>query len=597
MFPSLVEVYNNNDLIGTDATTAENNFDQNHPIYQALASYAGLYREHDALRRGAQIHRYSTDTPGVYAFSRIGRDEQVEYVVAFNNSTDMATASVPTFYASGTNFDLLHGADGQDASLVTGDDGALELSVPALSFAIYRAQTPLSASEAAPGISISSLEDGQEVSLAYQPQDGHLVLERIEVRAELERDVFAEVNFAVSVDGGAFEYIGTDNNAPYRVLYDPGQHLGSELSFMAIANDLNGNLSSAMVSGITVNVDEPTGPETDYPFAVIHYRRPAGDYGTTTAATEDDWGVHTWGEAITPGQGENVWSDPIPFRGETEFGRFAYFALSDGSSPLNFIVHTPSGDNIPLTREPGGDRSFVPNETPQVWLVQGDETVYTSQAAAQGFVTVHYLSDDEAEVGFDVMAGEMMMGEGLEPTTTSDTGATLTIDLPEDLDLGTPLTVTVRAQGEALSETSFIPSQQATAWLTPGSDVAHASRAAARNVALIHYYRPDGDYGDYDSDDYNDFWGVHVWTGAANPTDWPAPIKPSGQDAFGVYFEIPLAEDATELAYIIHRGDAKDPGPDQFLGLEAVGYEVWQPSGANPEAAYAVPPVELPDAN
>ena len=36
---------------------------------------------------------------------------------------------------------------------------------------------------------------------------------------------------------------------------------------------------------------------------------------------------------------------------------------------------------MPTTREPGGDRSFVPLDRPDVWLVQGDPTVYTSQPA------------------------------------------------------------------------------------------------------------------------------------------------------------------------------------------------------------------------
>lgn len=32
--------------------------------------------------------------------------------------------------------------------------------------------------------------------------------------------------------------------------------------------------------------------------------------------------------------------------------------------------------------------------------------------------------------------------------------------------------------------------------------------------AVLHYHRADGDY---------DGWGLHVWTGAANPTDWSTP--------------------------------------------------------------------------
>src|SRR3990172_2922719 len=76
MFPSQVPEYNDDDLIGTNATTADSNFDTAHPIYQALV----------ALRSGAQIHRASSAGPGVYAFSRIDRVEKVEYLVAFNNA-------------------------------------------------------------------------------------------------------------------------------------------------------------------------------------------------------------------------------------------------------------------------------------------------------------------------------------------------------------------------------------------------------------------------------------------------------------------------------------------------------------------------------
>ena len=55
--------------------------------------------QHPALRSGAQIHRYSSDGPGIYAFSRIDRDERIEYVVALNNSEAAATAAVPTYSA------------------------------------------------------------------------------------------------------------------------------------------------------------------------------------------------------------------------------------------------------------------------------------------------------------------------------------------------------------------------------------------------------------------------------------------------------------------------------------------------------------------
>ncbi len=81
MFANEVADYADDDLLGTAATPSDDNFDPTHPIYQALADYAAVYSatEHAALRTGAQIHRSSTDGPGIYAFSRIGRDEKVEY--------------------------------------------------------------------------------------------------------------------------------------------------------------------------------------------------------------------------------------------------------------------------------------------------------------------------------------------------------------------------------------------------------------------------------------------------------------------------------------------------------------------------------------
>ncbi|MEV6290986.1 pullulanase-type alpha-1,6-glucosidase [Streptomyces sp. NPDC051896] len=88
--------------------------------------------------------------------------------------------------------------------------------------------------------------------------------------------------------------------------------------------------------------------------------------------------------------------------------------------------------------------------------------------------------------------------------------------------------------------------------------------------AVIHYHRADGNY---------DGWGLHVWTGAANPTDWSNPLKPVKTDAYGAVFEVPLAEGATSLSYIIHKGDDKDLPADQSLDLKAGGYEVWLLNG------------------
>src|SRR4029453_872680 len=92
MFANEVAVYADNDLIGTDETSADDNFDRDHPLYRTIAKSASLRARYPALSTGAQIHRYSSDGPGVYAFSRIDRDERIEYVGALNHSEAPAGA-------------------------------------------------------------------------------------------------------------------------------------------------------------------------------------------------------------------------------------------------------------------------------------------------------------------------------------------------------------------------------------------------------------------------------------------------------------------------------------------------------------------------
>ena len=101
--------------------------------------------------------------------------------------------------------------------------------------------------------------------------------------------------------------------------------------------------------------------------AIVHYRRPAGDYL--------DWGLHLWGDAIADGVA-TTWDKPLQRTGVDAFGAVYEIPLKDDVKPVNFIMHRPEGNAVPDTREPGGDRSFVPLEHPEIWLLQGDPVVY-----------------------------------------------------------------------------------------------------------------------------------------------------------------------------------------------------------------------------
>ncbi|MFD9212640.1 pullulanase-type alpha-1,6-glucosidase [Streptomyces sp. NPDC059544] len=113
-------------------------------------------------------------------------------------------------------------------------------------------------------------------------------------------------------------------------------------------------------------------------------------------------------------------------------------------------------------------------------------------------------------------------------------------------------------------------------WITQGqdgqSDTAPDGARPPQDTkkAVLHYHRPDGDY---------DGWGLHTWTGAAEPTDWSKPLMPVRKDAYGVTFEVPLADGADSLSYIIHKGDQKDLPTDQSLSFGGHGREVWMLAG------------------
>ena len=160
----------------------------------------------------------------------------IEYVVAFNNSEAAATAVVPTYSPAGARYDLLtrHPAPRPASKLTTDSDGALHVTVPALGFVIYEARDPVPASDAAPGIEITSLQHGDTAMLGTNSWDGHQIADRIEVAAALDDDVLAEVTFAVREGSGDYVPIGTDDNPPYRVFYDASHLRGQEPTTLVV---------------------------------------------------------------------------------------------------------------------------------------------------------------------------------------------------------------------------------------------------------------------------------------------------------------------------------------------------------------------------
>ncbi|MFF4013825.1 pullulanase-type alpha-1,6-glucosidase [Streptomyces sp. NPDC001843] len=202
-------------------------------------------------------------------------------------------------------------------------------------------------------------------------------------------------------------------------------------------------------------------------------------------------------------------------------------------------------------------------------------------ASSRDYAIVHYkrTDGDYADWGLyawgDIADGESTTWPAGHPFTGRDAygafayvrlkpGASnvgfLIVDKDGDKDVSADRSIDVTRTGEVWVE------QGKTAVLTERPD----HPAQDKTKAVVHYHRADGNY---------DGWGLHVWTGAANPTDWSNPLKPVKTDAYGAVFEVPLTEGATSLGYIIHKGDDKDLPTDQSLDLRNNGYEVWLLNG------------------
>ncbi|KMS59696.1 alpha-amylase [Novosphingobium barchaimii LL02] len=136
MFPSKTATYNAEKLVGTDATTAQANFDTAHPLYTFIAGLAKLRRSTPALTSGRTELRTASEEPGLFAVSRFDPQDGREVLLAYNTSTKPVTAQVQVDAAS-RHFAWLAGSDCAPQSSAP---GSLTVTLPPLGFAVCAAR-------------------------------------------------------------------------------------------------------------------------------------------------------------------------------------------------------------------------------------------------------------------------------------------------------------------------------------------------------------------------------------------------------------------------------------------------------------------------
>lgn len=256
MFPSMVGVYNDNNLIGTSASIADDNFDQSHPLYIAISEYADIYKQHEGLRYGDHVNRYAEADGGLYAFSRVDENNR-EYLIVFN--AEPSSRSL-TLEASAAKYSAIVGND----KLKRDDQGNITIELDAFDFVIYQAS-----SRAKPSPKTEFTIEGVE--------DGLAVAGRVDISLGLMQPLSVlptyEATFEVSFDHGAsYELLASDRTAPYQLFWHTdGLVDGTNVIVRATLDNGRGGVSQQQVAMVidsrvpeSVVVDYENGNQRNY---------------------------------------------------------------------------------------------------------------------------------------------------------------------------------------------------------------------------------------------------------------------------------------------------------------------------------------------
>jgi glycosidase len=247
MFATRTEQYATEKVLG-GASGSKARFDTSAPLYRFIKKLAELRKANPALADGVQVHRYASGKAGIYAFSRVDRRTGIEYVVALNNATTAKSASFDTF----NRFERFGPVYGANSPLRSDANGRVTVNVPGLSAVVYKARSRVDLGWRPTAVTMTA------------PRPGAVVGDRAEISAALNTDGLAQATFLVrGVGTTAWQPLGTDDNAPYRVFHDvSGYARGTMLEYRVVVKDAAGRISATSSYGM-VGTPPPAGGDDD----------------------------------------------------------------------------------------------------------------------------------------------------------------------------------------------------------------------------------------------------------------------------------------------------------------------------------------------
>lgn len=338
LFASDVPEYQNQTLITGETAGSVDRYDTGAPIYAQVAALSQLRAAHPALVDGAQIERFAADGPGIYAFSRVDRDERVEYLVAVNNTADAAGAEL-TSLTAGATYTPVYG----DAVPVSSDASAtLTVTVPAFSAVVLRADRDVTAPEAAAPLTVTVPAPGAGVSGSTP------------VSATADES-WRETSFAWRVVGSdEWHPLGTAEDTEPRVFHDVRVDTGTLIEYRAVSTDAAGQRSAASTyasagNRVTLAVEEDPGdPGDPTPYGAVSI---PGSLNSEMGCTAD------WAPDCDQAQMElvdGIWRLTV----DLPAGSYEYKVATEKSWDENYGANgVLNGPNISFTH-PGGPITF-----------------------------------------------------------------------------------------------------------------------------------------------------------------------------------------------------------------------------------------------
>ncbi|MGB6688772.1 MAG: pullulanase-type alpha-1,6-glucosidase [Terracidiphilus sp.] len=321
----------------------------------------------------------------------------------------------------------------------------------------------------------------------------------------------------------------------------------------------------------------------------IHYHRPDGNYGGWTVYAFDNTTENTG----------NYGGGPVRVTGTDSFGVYFDVGVTTGAQEVGIIIHNPTAS--------GGDQKDTPNnlfvdpatQGIEYWAYSGIAKLYVTApslinptALLPRYVRVHYHRTDGNYSGWTIYAfydtteytGDY--NSGLVPPTNSDAyGVYFDVAvIPNAQNLGLIIHNPSAPGGDQKDPgpNEFVdPTTEGFEyWGYTGIGKLYKSLVSLTNpnallpgYARIHYFRPDGNYGN---------WSVYAFDDTAEYTgDYNDGLTfVTSLDSYGAYFDISLIPNAQNLGFIIHNTatGVKDPGPNMFLDVAAFT-QAWAISG------------------